>query len=229
MDEMFERDYSQLSKGFVSPKTDAAQDRVLQFSADKKIFAEINKRFRELPHVINPIKKVQYEKAVDMLNEYALKHNGKIQAVVSYEEFDAFIYLTMKFYEFREKENQDLAFIFNTARGVSFYQLEDGMMRMSVRYDYFEDVGDKDQIIADVLSEHPEVSEMIDEAHESELEEMLANPQIYSVLEKGSEQLGVTPEEYLRVIDRIYKEDPQFFLDMILGRKADDKNEEEVI
>ena len=113
MDEMFERDYSQLSKGFVSPKTDAAQDRVLQFSADKKIFAEINKRFRELPHVINPIKKVQYEKAVDMLNEYALKHNGKIQAVVSYEEFDAFIYLTMKFYEFREKENQDLAFIFN--------------------------------------------------------------------------------------------------------------------
>ena len=146
-----------------------------------------------------------------------------------FEEFDAFIYLTLRFFEFNEKENQEIAYIYQTARSIAFYPTDDGMMRMSVRYDYFEDVGDMDQIIADVLSEHPEVSEMIEEAHEAELEEMLANPQIYSVLEKGAEQLGVSPEEYLRVIDRIYKEDPQFFLDMILGRKVDDKNQEEVI
>ena len=37
--EMFERDYSELKGGFVSPKTDAAQERVIQFSAENKIFA----------------------------------------------------------------------------------------------------------------------------------------------------------------------------------------------
>ena len=106
--EMFERDYSELKGGFVSPKTDAAQERVIQFSGENKIFAEIGKRMRELPHIINPIKKAQYEKALDILNEYALTHSGKIQGVVSFEEFDAFIYLTLKFFEFNEKENNDI-------------------------------------------------------------------------------------------------------------------------
>ena len=31
--------YSELKGGFVSPKTDAAQERVIQFSAENKIFA----------------------------------------------------------------------------------------------------------------------------------------------------------------------------------------------
>lgn len=223
--EMFERDYSELKGGFVSPKTDAAQERVIQFSAENKIFAEIGKRMRELPHIINPIKKVQYEKALDILNEYALTHSGKIQGVVSFEEFDAFIYLTLRFFEFNEKENQEFAYIYQTARSIAFYPTDDGMMRMSVRYDYFEDVGDKDQIIEEVLADHPEINDLMLEAKETELAEMLANPKIYAVLEKGAEELGVSPEEYLRVIDEICKNDPKFAIDLILGRE-NDKNKD---
>ena len=223
--EMFERDYSELKGGFVSPKTDAAQERVIQFSAENKIFAEIGKRMRELPHIINPIKKAKYEKALDIINEYALTHSGKIQGVVSFEEFDAFIYLTLRFFEFNEKENQEIAYIYQTARSIAFYPTDDGMMRMSVRYDYFEDVGDKDQIIEEVLAEHPEINDLMLEAKETELAEMLANPKIYAVLEKGAEELGVTPEEYLRVIDEICKNDPQFAIDLILRRENDTNKE----
>ena len=223
--EMFERDYSELKGGFVSPKTDAAQERVIQFSAENKIFAEIGKRMRELPHIINPIKKVQYEKALDILNEYALTHSGKIQGVVSFEEFDAFIYLTLKFFEFNEKENKEISYIYQTARSVAFYPTDDGMMRMSVRYDYFEDVGDMDQIIEEVLAEHPEINDLMLEAKETERTEMLANPKIYAVLEKGAEELDVTPEEYLRVIDEICRNDPQFAIDLILRRENDEESE----
>lgn len=223
--EMFERDYSELKGGFVSPKTDAAQERVIQFSTENKIFAEIGKRMRELPHIINPIKKVQYEKALDILNEYALTHSGKIQGVVSFEEFDAFIYLTLKFFEFNEKENKEISYIYQTARSVAFYPTDDGMMRMSVRYDYFEDVGDMDQIIEEVLAEHPEINDLMLEAKETELAEMLANPKIYAVLEKGAEELDVTPEEYLRVIDEICRNDPQFAIDLILGRENDNNKD----
>ena len=224
--EMFEKDYSELKGGLVSAKTDAAQDRVIQFSAENRIFAEIGKRMRELPHIINPIKKAQYEKALDILNEYALTHSGKIQGVVSFEEFDAFIYLTLKFFEFNEKENKEISYIYQTARSVAFYPTDDGMMRMSVRYDYFEDVGDMDQIIEEVLAEHPEINDLMLEAKETERTEMLANPKIYAVLEKGAEELDVTPEEYLKVIDEICKNDPQFVIDLLLGREKDERTEE---
>ena len=223
--EMFEKDYSELKGGLVSAKTDAAHDKVIQFSSENKIFAEIGRRMRELPHIINPIKKAQYEKALDILNEYALTHSGKIQGVVSFEEFDAFIYLTLKFFEFNEKENKEISYIYQTARSVAFYPTEDDMMRMSVRYDYFEDVGDMDQIIEEVLAEHPEINDLMLEAKETELAEMLANPKIYAVLEKGAEELDVTPEEYLRVIDEICRNDPQFAIDLILGRENDNNKD----
>ena len=223
--EMFEKDYSELKGGLVSAKTDAAHDKVIQFSLENKIFAEIGRRMRELPHIINPIKKAQYEKALDILNEYALTHSGKIQGVVSFEEFDAFIYLTLKFFEFNEKENKEISYIYQTARSVAFYPTEDDMMRMSVRYDYFEDVGDMDQIIEEVLAEHPEINDLMLEAKETELAEMLANPKIYAVLEKGAEELDVTPEEYLRVIDEICRNDPQFAIDLILGRENDNNKD----
>ena len=224
--EMFEKDYSELKGGLVSAKTDAAQDRVIQFSAENRIFAEIGKRMRELPHIINPIKKAQYEKALDILNEYALTHSGKIQGVVSFEEFDAFIYLTLKFFEFNEKENKEISYIYQTARSVAFYPTDDGMMRMSVRYDYFEDVGDMDQIIEEVLAEHPEINDLMLEAKETELAELLADPKIHAVLEKGAKEFGVTPEEYLKVIDEICKNDPQFVIDLLLGREKDERTEE---
>ena len=78
-------------------------------------------------------------------------------------------------------------------------------------------MGDKDAIIADEVSKHPELMDMLESTHDEEKEIVMSDPKLRAVIEKLTESTGLSPEEYYDRFDEMLKEHPEI-LDEILGK-----------
>ena len=132
----------------------------------KEIIKSIGERFRELPHIIIPQNKLLFEECEKKLDRFTFLHGGKIRSVVSYENFDAHIYVELPFFEFHGEDLELLRFITNSMDMVHFYTTEGGGIRLSVSLEYFYDAGDKDAIIAEEVSKHPKLLDIMNKLKE---------------------------------------------------------------
>ncbi|MBQ8416434.1 MAG: hypothetical protein IJX13_06005 [Clostridia bacterium] len=207
-EEIYERDYFEL-KQRERELTKKSRD-IFDIAAQTGIFASIGERLTALPHVIVPEKKKFYEECLRRLEGMAIWLGGKIKGIVSYKEYDAQIQLTLPFFEFSEKEDMELlTFVTSKAHTISIYPEQNGKMRLVVYIDYFEAIGDKGEIIDEEIEKHPEVVEYLAKAHEAELDSLLADPQIYNMIESAAADLGITPRQYLELFDFALHENPE--------------------
>ncbi len=206
--DVFEKDYTENRRRYREMMSATDSDALLAKIKDAGIFAEIDRRFLALPHIVNPMSKAAYDKALEMLDVWAMVHSGKIYGEVSYEEFDARIVLTFPFFEFVGDNIDTLKFIAQTAKSVLFDVTPFGNIEMVARFPYFEDTGGKDKIVEEVLSEHPELMDDILASADFEKDAILSNPKLSCIIEDAAEQLGITPREYLEYLDRVLEENP---------------------
>mgnify|MGYP003434412410 FL=1 len=97
---IYERDYSQEVMDFRKKTYTQSSADAWDFVVNKEIMKSIGERFRELPHIIIPQNKLLFEECEKKLDRFAFLHGGKIRSVVSYENFDAHIYVELPFFVF---------------------------------------------------------------------------------------------------------------------------------
>ena len=224
-DIVYERDYREVHKIMTARTYTEEKEEAFQLALQSGVYRSIGERIHELPHVLNPIKKAAYEKCLVVLEKYAAQWGGYIKGIVSYRSYDASIELDLPFHEFIEKENMDdLRFIAQNARYVVFTPLDDGRIKMVLRFDYFEEVGDVETIIEEELQKRPDLCDALQKSHNSEVEQILSDPIMRELIEPQAEKAGMTFEEYVLTINRWLEEYPDEFMDF-LNRQLKEKHD----
>ena len=225
-DIVYERDYREVHKIMSARTFTEEKEEAFQLALQSGVYKSIGERIHELPHVLNPIKKAAYEKCLVVLEKYAAQWGGYIKGTVSYQSYDASIELDLPFHEFIETENMDdLRFIAQNARYVVFTPIEEGRIKMVLRFDYFEEVGDVDTIIEEELQKRPDLCEALQKSHDSEVEQILSNPMMIALIEPQAEMAGMTVEEYVLTINKWLEEYPEQFMEF-LNKQLKDKHDE---
>lgn len=221
---IYERDYSQevneiREKTYTKSSADA-----WDYIMENEIMKKIGERFRELPHIIIPQNKEIFEECEKKLDRFAFLHAGKIRSVVSYESFEAHIYVELPFFEFHGEDLELIRYITQQMDMIHFYTTEEGWIRLSVSLEYFYDAGDKDAIIAEEVAKHPELVDLMGSREDEEKEIVMNDPQLRAIIEQLAEGTGLTPEEYYDQFDAMLKSNPQMF-EEILSMGLDNQRE----
>ena len=227
----YEQDYREKRKQYHEMMSAAGSDEAFELIKGLGIMADIDKRFMELPHIINPIVKVAYEKCLLMLDSWAMLKGGRIKGEVSYEHFDAVISVIFPFFEFLDYNSIEyLRYLSMNARTITFTTTDDGNIEMRVRFDYFEDIGDKDAIIEEEIQKHPELVDALNASADRERELLMEDPIMSAFLAQAAEQMGVTPEEYLARFEAVWEDDPMTIMELLHNefRKKAERNQEGV-
>lgn len=214
-DIIYEHDYAEEKKAILDFTDTETSRAAWDYTMNAEVMRAIGQRFRELPHIIIPQNKLIFEECEQRLDKMALLFGGRIRSVISYETFDAHIYLDLPFFEFNGAEQETLKYIADNAHSITIIPTDEGRVRLSVRVDYFEDIGDKDAIINEEIMKHPELVELLEKRHQEEKELILNDPQLYSVLERAAEGTDMTPEEWLDFLETVLHEHPEAFAELL--------------
>ena len=187
---------------------------------------KIGERFRELPHIIIPQNKEIFEECEKRLDRFTLMHAGKIRSVVSYETFEAHIYVELPFFEFHGEDLELIRYIMKNMDMVHFYTTEEGWIRLSVSLEYFYDAGDKDAIITEEVLKHPKLVDMIERREEEEKDIIMNDPKLRAVIEKLAEGAGFSPEEFYDQFEAMIKEQPEIFETILTENLEKQKNKQ---
>lgn len=221
---IYERDYSQEVEKIREKTYTKSSSDAWDYIMENEIMKKIGERFRELPHIIIPQNKEIFEECEKKLDRFAFLHAGKIRSVVSYESFEAHIYVELPFFEFHGEDLELIRYITQKMDMIHFYTTEEGWIRLSVSLEYFFDAGDKDAIIAEEVSKHPELVDLMGSREDEEKEIVMNDPQLRTIIEQLAEGTGLTPEEYYDQFDAMLKNNPKLFED-ILSMGLDNQRE----
>ena len=219
---IYERDYTQEVREVRDKTYTKSSANAWDYIVENGIMKRIGERFRELPHIIIPQNKDTFEECEKKLDRFAFLHAGKIRSVVSYESFEAHIYVELPFFEFHGEDLELIRYITQNMDMIHFYTTEEGWIRLSVSLEYFYDAGDKDAIIAEEVANHPELVDLMGSREDEEKETVMNDPQLRTIIEQLAEGTGLTPEEYYDQLDAIIKEDPTIF-EMLLSKALDEQ------
>ena len=191
---IYERDYTQEVREIRDKTYTQSSADAWGYILENEIMKKIGERFRELPHIIIPQNKEIFEECEKRLDRFARMHAGKIRSVVSYETFEAHIYVELPFFEFHGEDLELIRYITNNMDMVHFYTTEEGWIRLSVSLEYFYDAGDKDAIITEEVLKHPKLVDMMERREEEENEIVMKDPQLRAVVEKLADGAVLSPE-----------------------------------
>ena len=221
---IYEKDYSQEVEKIREKTYTKSSADAWDYIMDNGIMRKIGERFRDLPHIIIPQNKEIFEECEKKLDRFAFLHAGKIRSVVSYESFEAHIYVELPFFEFHGQDLELIRYITQQMDMIHFYTTEEGWIRLSVSLEYFYDAGDKDAIIAEEVAKHPELVDLMGSREDEEKEIVMNDPQLRAIIEQLAEGTGLTPEEYYDQFDAMLKSNPQMF-EEILSMGLDNQRE----
>ena len=158
--EIYEADYrrSDVPEGSTS---------AFDIAVETGFFKKYNDIMRSIPKVIVPEDKKNYEELLQKLDALAKRRGGMIRGIVSYEKFDSHIYITLPFFEFsHEEEHKLLAELESKAHSLTFTVTDDGMIELSVMINYFEELGNTDNVFDMALYGNEKLTEALLESIE---------------------------------------------------------------
>ena len=160
---------------------------------------------RSMPKYINQTDKQNYEELLLRLDALAKRKGGKIKGIVSYEHWDAHIYITLPFFEFVHKDEKELLNDLETkAHSLTFAVTDDGKIQLSVMINYFDEIGDKDAVFSQAIDGNDELIEAITANIEQRKQKIFEHPLMGKIIETAARNLGITAKEYL---DRVFEDD----------------------
>ena len=168
-------------------------------------FKKYNDIMRSIPKGIVAEDKKNYEELLHKLDVLAKRRGGKIRGIVSYERFDSHIYVTLPFFEFSHKEEHELlAELEAKAHSLTFTATEDGMIQLSVMINYFEEIGDTDEVFDMALAGNEELISALQESVNERRKSIMEHPVVGKLIERAAENMGITVDEYM---DRVFTDD----------------------
>jgi len=214
--DIYEKDYSAERKAYHAMRTEHGADEAFELIKSRGIMAAIDKRFLELPHVINPAKKLAYDKCLQMLDSWAMLKGANIRGTVDYVHFDAHIEMVCPFFEFFEERTFEyLRFLMSGARNLTFTPTDDGEIKMRACFDYFEDIGDKDKIIEEEIAKHADVVDALNEAADIDRKIIMSDPVMSAFITQAANEIGITADEYLDRFEELMDENPMTVLSLL--------------
>ena len=222
--EIYEADYTRKDE----PCSDTGID-ILELAKTTGFFRAYDELMRSMPKYINQTDKQNYEELLLRLDALAKRKGGKIKGIVSYEHWDAHIYITLPFFEFVHKDEKELLNDLETkAHSLTFTVTDDGKIQLSVMINYFDEIGDKDALFSQAIDGNDELIEAITANIEQRKQKIAEHPIMGKIIETAAHNLGITAKEYL---DRVFEDDsdPELqmqFIAALLENKDDTFKEE---
>ena len=198
--EIYEADYTRKDE----PCSDTGID-ILELAKTTGFFRAYDELMRSMPKYINQTDKQNYEELLLRLDALAKRKGGKIKGIVSYEHWDAHIYITLPFFEFVHKDEKELLNDLETkAHSLTFTVTDDGKIQLSVMINYFDEIGDKDALFSQAIDGNDELIEAITANIEQRKQKIAEHPIMGKIIETAAHNLGITAKEYL---DRVFEDD----------------------
>ena len=198
--EIYEADYTRKDE----PCSDTGID-ILELAKTTGFFRAYDELMRSMPKYINQTDKQNYEELLLRLDALAKRKGGKIKGIVSYEHWDAHIYITLPFFEFVHKDEKELLNDLETkAHSLTFTVTDDGKIQLSVMINYFDEIGDKDAVFSQAIDGNDELIEAITANIEQRKKKIIEHPLMGKIIETAALNLGITAKEYL---DRVFEDD----------------------
>lgn len=196
--EIYEADYrrSDVPEGSTS---------AFDIAVETGFFKKYNDIMRSIPKVIVPEDKKNYEELLQKLDALAKRRGGMIRGIVSYEKFDSHIYITLPFFEFsHEEEHKLLAELESKAHSLTFTVTDDGMIELSVMINYFEELGNTDNVFDMALYGNEKLTEALLESIEKRRQSIVDHPVVGKMIERAAINMGISVDEYM---DRVFADD----------------------
>ena len=222
--EIYEADYTRKDE----PSSDNGID-ILELAKTTGFFRAYDELMKSMPKYINETDRQNYEELLHKLDAFAKRKGGKIKGIISYEHWDAHIYITLPFFEFVHKDEKELLNDLETkAHSLTFTVTDDGKIQLSVMINYFDEIGDKDALFSQAIDGNDELIEAITANIEQRKQKIIEHPLMGKIIETAAHNLGITAKEYL---DRVFEDDsdPELqmqFIAALLENKDDTFKEE---
>lgn len=214
--DIYEKDYSAERKAYHAMRTEYGSEDAYDLIKSRGIMTAIDRRFLELPHVINPSKKNAYDKCLQLLDSWAMLKGARIRGTVDYVHFDAHIEIVSPFFEFFEDRTFDyLRFLMSEARNITFCPTDEGEIEMRACFNYFDDIGDKEKIIEEEISKHADVVDALNEAANIDRKIIMSDPVMSAFITQAANEIGITADEYFDRFEEIMNEDPMVVLNLL--------------
>lgn len=222
--EIYEADYTRKDE----PSSGNGID-ILELAKTTGFFRVYDELMKSMPKYINETDRQNYEELLHKLDAFARRKGGKIKGIISYEHWDAHIYITLPFFEFVHKDEKELLNDLETkAHSLTFTVTDDGKIQLSVMINYFDEIGDKDAVFSQAIDGNDELIEAITANIEQRKQKIIEHPLMGKIIETAAHNLGITAKEYL---DRVFEDDsdPELqmqFIAALLENKDDTSKEE---
>ena len=222
--EIYEADYTRKDE----PSSGNGID-ILELAKTTGFFRAYDELMKSMPKYINETDRQNYEELLHKLDAFARRKGGKIKGIISYEHWDAHIYITLPFFEFVHKDEKELLNDLETkAHSLTFTVTDDGKIQLSVMINYFDEIGDKDAVFSQAIDGNDELIEAITANIEQRKQKIIEHPLMGKIIETAAHNLGITAKEYL---DRVFEDDsdPELqmqFIAALLENKDDTFKEE---
>lgn len=196
--EVYEADYRRKAKSEEIPKA-------FEVAVETGFFKTYNDIMHSIPKVIVPEDKKNYEELLQKLDFLAKRRGGMIRGIVNYEKFDSHIYITLPFFEFSRKEEHELlAELESKAHSLTFTVTDDGMIQLSVMINYFEEIGDTENVFDMAMEGNQELMDALIESIENRRQSIVEHPVVGKLIERAAMNMGITVDEYM---DRVFADD----------------------
>ena len=198
--EIYEADYTRKDE----PSSGNGID-ILELAKTTGFFRVYDELMKSMPKYINETDRQNYEELLHKLDAFARRKGGKIKGIISYEHWDAHIYITLPFFEFVHKDEKELLNDLETkAHSLTFTVTDDGKIQLSVMINYFDEIGDKDALFSQAIDGNDELIEAITANIEQRKQKIAEHPIMGKIIETAAHNLGITAKEYL---DRVFEDD----------------------
>ena len=198
--EIYEADYTRKDE----PSSGNGID-ILELAKTTGFFRVYDELMKSMPKYINETDRQNYEELLHKLDAFARRKGGKIKGIISYEHWDAHIYITLPFFEFVHKDEKELLNDLETkAHSLTFTVTDDGKIQLSVMINYFDEIGDKDALFSQAIDGNDELFEAITANIEQRKQKIAEHPIMGKIIETAAHNLGITAKEYL---DRVFEDD----------------------
>ena len=157
---VYERDYKSEHE---NPNEDATSSAIVDIACNQGFLAKYAKAVDAIPKVVVPADKANYEYLLKKADGLAKRLGGKVRGVVNYKEWDASIELILPFAEFGNRDDRDMLMEFaDKSHSITFQATEDGKLRIYIWFFYFEEIADKQEILAAMIKDNPELSALLE-------------------------------------------------------------------
>ena len=203
------------------------EEDILEQAIDGGFFKVYSEAMNAMPKYIVPEDKAAYEDLLPRLDKFARRLGGRIKGVVDYEKWDAHIILHLPYFEITTQEEHELlSDIAKKTHLLDITGTEDGGVRVYIMINYFNEIGDKANLIQESIASDDKLVELLSKRRDEEKNIALSHSLIGAFFEDMAAEMGTSADEFYDMLDDACKKDPDL-LDKMFERWTPPDLEEE--